>query len=201
MESDKRTDEPVRPKLFDGLGTRRFWFVTGALAFLALAVLFFKYERVSASDAPVPIVTLTGPSEAAPGETARYAVLVRDRFGAPMPNVSVMLGFARYGITEVARGTTGPGGEAVVVVRFPEDFDEQRVLRASAEASIAEGFGDLYVKPRTTGRPSVFVTTDKPLYQPGQTIHIRGLAMADDKPIAQRPAIIEVRTEVVTKTL
>ncbi|MFT5434778.1 MAG: hypothetical protein ACI9OJ_005492, partial [Myxococcota bacterium] len=45
------------------------------------------------------------------------------------------------------------------------------------------------------GAPTLAVSTDKPLYRPGQTIYIRSLALArtDQKPLAERPITIEVR--------
>lgn len=41
----------------------------------------------------------------------------------------------------------------------------------------------------------VLLVTDKPLYQPGQTIHIRALALRqpDQRPVAGRPAVLEVQ--------
>lgn len=44
------------------------------------------------------------------------------------------------------------------------------------------------------GAPLLFVSTDKPLYRPGQTIHIRALALAqkDLLPVADSPVTLEV---------
>jgi hypothetical protein len=182
-----------------GIGSRRFWLAAATVAFIALVTLFSKYRSVTSWDAVVPVITLTGPTEAAPGETVRYAVLVRDRFGAPIADAPVRLGFSLHGLHEIGQAKTGSGGEATIEVRFPEDFEETRILLASSDVGTAEGNDSLEVSPREPGHGRVFVSTDKPLYQPGQTIHIRGLAMADDKPIAQRPATIEVTTEDQTK--
>jgi uncharacterized protein YfaS (alpha-2-macroglobulin family) len=175
------------------LGTRLFWAIAGAVTLLAFIALAFQSCRVSSQDALVPVVTLAGPREGIKGETAHYAVLVRDRHGAPIPNATVRLGFHKRGLVELARATTSDGGDATLAVRFPNDFNEERSLVALVDAGVAEGSDNFVVSPRKPAEPGLFVSTDKPIYQPGQTVHIRALALADGKPVAEKPAVIEVR--------
>ncbi|HQP36441.1 MAG TPA: alpha-2-macroglobulin family protein, partial [Polyangiaceae bacterium] len=94
---------------------------------------------------------------------------------------------------EIARGSTGKGGDATLAVRFPDDFMQSRSLVALVSAGVAEGSDDFVVDPREPATPAIFVATDKPIYQPGQTVHIRAVALADGKPAADRPVVIEIR--------
>ena len=73
---------------------------------------------------------------------------------------------------------TAEGGDAAIEVRFPDDFKETRTLVGIASSGVAESSDALDVGPTSIGPGSVSVSTDKPLYQPGQTVHVRALAMA-----------------------
>jgi hypothetical protein len=177
------------------LGTRRFWLVLLGVVAVAVLIQWRAHRRLAQPGALVPVVTLSGPRRAARGETLRYAVLVRDRFGAPIPEVLVRVGFWKTDLLELGRGRTGEGGEVTVDVRFPDDFAERRSLVALVEAGVGSAEDDFVVEPRSLARGITFVATDKPLYQPGQTVHLRALAMVDDTPAADRPAVIEIKTE------
>ena len=93
----------------------------------------------------------------------------------------------------MVRATTGAAGFAQIEKLVPADLAE----------------GDYEVIARITGDDQsvikrsvklvrsfrVMVTTDKPLYQPGQLIHIRSLSLAnaDLRPVAGRTTVIEVQ--------
>ncbi|MDQ3815597.1 MAG: MG2 domain-containing protein, partial [Armatimonadota bacterium] len=65
-------------------------------------------------------------------------------------------------------------------------------LRVSTTSTIGT---DSFTTPITvTDAAQIMLTTDKPLYQPGQTIHIRTLSLArpDLAPVAAKPLIFEV---------
>src|SRR5690242_12285532 len=95
--TDDANGKPVpMSNLSARIGSRRFGGVVAALALLSLLVIDVRYRRLMKPDALVPLVTLTGPTEAIPGETVRYAVLARDRWGAPIPDAPVRLGFERH---------------------------------------------------------------------------------------------------------
>ncbi|MCA9516969.1 MAG: hypothetical protein KC635_18630, partial [Myxococcales bacterium] len=100
--------------------------------------------------------------------------------------------------------TDATGGQALLTARTDADgtavFDvparEAGEYRVNAEAddgttTVAVLEQDLEV----VRRARVLVTTDKPLYQPGQTMHIRALALRKPQldAIGAAPAIIEVR--------
>ncbi len=176
------------------LGTRKFWLITACAFVLAIVGVWMMNRRLSRPDAVVPVVAISGPQQATKGQTLNYAVLVRDRFGAPLPRALVRVGFWNTSLIELGRATTGDGGDATVEVKFPDDFAEPRSLVAIAEAGVADGQDAMTVSPKTPGAGSIFISTDKPLYQPGQTIHLRALAMAGDQPLADRRTVIDIRT-------
>ena len=188
-------DGPVDDTGGRWLGTRRFWIAAAGAIVLGLVVYVATLARLTSPTAVVPVVSLSGPSKAAAGETQRYAVLVRDRHGRPMAGAVVRVGLWKTSFVELARGRTGEGGDTFVDVRFPADFAESRWLVALCDAGVAEGGDNLLVEPRSHTAGSGFVSTDKPLYQPGQTIHLRALTMIGDEPAAEKPAAIEIRTE------
>src|SRR5687768_11383175 len=103
------------------LGDGRFWLIAGGLVLLTIAIRLIQLSRVARADAVVAVVSLSGPSEAHAGETLRYSVLVRDRWGAAMPRVRVRVGFEHRGLRELGRGETGEGGDAAVEVKYPAD--------------------------------------------------------------------------------
>lgn len=88
------------------LGTKRFWAAFGGVLFLGLLLFSYRSQNVGRTGAVVPVVALTGPEKVAAGGTARYAVLVRDRRGAPLPGAQVRIGFWKTGLVELARATT-----------------------------------------------------------------------------------------------
>lgn len=181
------------------LGTRRFWALFGAILVLGLLLCLKRSRAVASPRAVVPVVSLAGPAKAKPGGTARYAVLVRDRRGSAVANARVRVGFWKTSLVEIGRGTTGESGDAAIEVSLPSDFAERRALVAVAATDDAEGETSMMIEPQSPGKGSVFITTDKPIYQPGQVVHVRALAMAGDQPIADRPTEIVVRTPDGTK--
>jgi hypothetical protein len=145
------------------IGSRRFWIVAAGIFALLVAILAAQRIRMARADAVVPVLTLTGPTEVAAGETVHCGVLVRDRFGAPIPGADVKIGFERDGLHELAHGRTGEGGEATIDVRFPDDFAEERLLRAVTNVGVAEGWDFLIVNRRKPPQGRIYVSTDKPL--------------------------------------
>lgn len=186
------TEQP--DKTMPWLGAKGLWIGLAAATFAAFIAFVLWVVRVNASEALIPVVSLSGPVEVVKGEKARYAVLVRDRFGAPIQGATVRVGFYKLGLIELGRGKTGDGGDASVEVRFPEDFIENRSLVAVAEVGVTDGYDNLTVSPKAPNDGRAFVSTDKPIYQPGQTVHVRALVMAENKPVAKKPVTIEIRT-------
>ncbi|MDQ3247871.1 MAG: MG2 domain-containing protein, partial [Chloroflexota bacterium] len=116
-----------------------------------------------------------------PESTANLMVQVRD----PNTNerleetrVQVLLGTSDGEAQEIFSGQTDANGLLPVTFKVPsqgEVVDPNQVLTIIADTpnGPVQQQSDVYV-----GRAyNVLVTTDKPVYQPGQTIHMRGLAL------------------------
>lgn len=180
--------------------SRKVWIVLGAVILviglvggLGLAVLYVERlpERLSQHETIV-----LGQSQLVPGSTAALRVVVRDsRDAAPLPgsSVKVLMRPAEGGRARaVYEGTTGANGTLDVAFPVPEDADADQVLVVETASSLGS---DELEKPVTVRREvRLLVTTDKPLYQPGQIIHIRALALDafDRRPAAEQPLELAV---------
>lgn len=115
----------------------------------------------------------------APGSAANFLVQVRDPYAGkaePDRNVTVALASSDHGNPQqVYSGKTGADGLVHVSFEVPATIAApDQVLEITAETSNGEQtvYQDVYA-----GRVyNVLASTDKPVYQPGQVIHIRGLA-------------------------
>jgi uncharacterized protein YfaS (alpha-2-macroglobulin family) len=122
---------------------------------------------------------VVGQDRLTPGSQAAVRVVVQDtRDGSPLAGaqVSAVLKSPEGGEeTLLYRGLAGPGGAAEVVFRVPDNAAGQQVLRIETRSQHG---ADTIERPVTVQREyRVLLTTDKPLYQPGQMMHIRALAL------------------------
>src|SRR5262245_29683206 len=89
-------------------------------------------------------------------------------------------------------GKTGEDGLAHVRFQVPDVPPGQYTLQVKSKSA----FGDETLKRevKVTSLPKVLLTTDKPLYQPGQTIHLRALALRafDLVPAAKQAMAFEI---------
>ncbi|WP_437747508.1 MG2 domain-containing protein [Sorangium sp. So ce1504] len=135
-------------------------------------------------------VQLEGPARVVRGRTASYRVRATDAFShQPVPNVDVELAVGEG--ARPLRGTTDALGAAVFEV-------EPGALGAHPVSAQALGFG---VNAALTANitvegpgPKLLLTTDKPLYKPGQTIHLRALALerGNNAPLVREAITFEV---------
>ncbi len=94
--------------------------------------------------------------------------------------------------TEMFSGETRKDGTAQIEFKLPDVISAQAtlVIRAASE------FGtDTLEQPITLKSPAkILLTSDKPLYQPGQMMHLRALCLRADnqQPLADADATIEV---------
>lgn len=117
----------------------------------------------------------------APGSQASFLVQVRAPYSNqrwPDAPVEVYLTGATGERQLVYEGTTGPDGLANVTFPVPETVESPEqvleiVTTASPDLGERHTFQDVYV-----GRAyNILISSDKPVYQPGQVIHMRGLAL------------------------
>lgn len=137
-------------------------------------------------------VVLLGPKNFYAGEKARIKAFARDAVtGKPFANQEIVLQ-ARFGETaKQVKARTDEFGAAA----FELLFDEPGQIEIQAEMAAQDGT----IKTCTSSAQvvrllRVLVTTDKPMYQPGQEMHIRTLALRKPhlKPEANQDYVIEV---------
>lgn len=97
------------------------------------------------------------------------------------------------------RGRTNATGSVDAAFRMPKDLDGRCILRVKSGGLVAP---DEVEQPITVERKArVLLSTDKPLYQPGQTLHLRVLAMdlGARSAAAERPVTLEIKDPKGTK--
>jgi len=178
-------------------GGRRFWEIA-ALLVAVIAICVTSYSvRIANLTADPQQAAVYGLWRLAPGDATAWRVRVWDgntRTAIPEATVRASL-IDQSGdviFTSIALPTDSLGF-AVIESAVPDDLPEgEYTLRILARSDA--GRSEL-TRTITVDRSfRVLVSTDKPLYQPGQTIHIRALSLAtdDQRPAAGRDAVIEV---------
>ncbi|NLX07663.1 MAG: hypothetical protein GXY33_21200 [Phycisphaerae bacterium] len=139
-------------------------------------------------------VTVLGQRELVAGTHPTVRILVRDEaVGKPVEgaHVSVQLMSDDTAISEKSY-TSDKQGEVLAVLETPDREVEQATLRVEVST---ESSGEVVEQPVSI-RSSVqtLLVTDKPLYQPGQTVHMRSLSLSrtDRRPVAEAEAVFEV---------
>ncbi len=157
---------------------------------LALLVLIFGAATYRAATLPQRIdrqeTIVLGQEKLAPGSRAALRVLVRSATdGEPIPGATVTVRLRRpdgHALT-LFQGTTDASGTADVEFTVPADLEGQARLLVEARSEAGE---DTVERPIQIVREyKLFVSSDKPIYQPGQTVHIRALALGA---VDMRPA-------------
>jgi len=111
----------------------------------------------------------------------------------PIGNAKVTLSFEVGGKTTLIEAVSDANGHAQAEIPVPAD-----ATLGGAKLTVkvvAGGVTESEELPLTIVRSrKVLLTTDKPLYQPGQTLHVRALALrsGDKSPEAQKEAILEI---------
>ncbi|NIM93334.1 MAG: hypothetical protein GTO18_06445 [Anaerolineales bacterium] len=129
---------------------------------------------------------IVGQDRFEPGSEAHLRVLVRDSSdGTPLPYSDVIISLEPTGggqRIEVFKGKTDISGVSNVAFDVPEDGDSggSPFREASLIVQTKSELGsDLLTKAISIEREfRILLTTDKPIYQPGQMIHVRALALS-----------------------
>jgi hypothetical protein len=168
---------------------------------LVLVFAFTIRQTVGLTPAVSPQETLVfGQDRLAPGSQAALRVLVRSADEAatkvaPVEGAEIVVRIGRTpGLASIVyTGRTDASGSAAVAFTVPGDLEGEASL--VVETSSAGGEARI-VRPITIAREyKLFLTSDKPAYRPGQTVHAR--AMAFDA-VSLRPATGQEITFVVT---
>ncbi|MFO7898683.1 MAG: MG2 domain-containing protein, partial [Planctomycetota bacterium] len=191
-----KTEEPVEPR-WEWFGSRAFWEVVGTVA-LGLILLVGGYTVWMATREPDPQeVFLYAADSFTPGQPVGVRVFVRDgrsHRGVRAADVELALLGNDGTRSWTATGETGKEGFLNVTARLPAELPEgDYTVHLTADSTYGKSEVRHDVQVARSFR--ALVTTDKPLYQPGQTIHIRTLALAaaDRRPVAGRAVVLEVR--------
>jgi uncharacterized protein YfaS (alpha-2-macroglobulin family) len=171
----------------------RGFFALSAAAALLLAVTQFYFSHLEAS--PYDLLVL-GQTQWTPGSAASLVVrLVNHETGASIgesPVEFTLLGKTGQKNVRLASIRTDARGLGTAAIRVPDWADGDYELQV-----IAQPRGDTEAINRTVSlrrSSQLMLTSDKPAYQPGQTIHLRSLALRrpDRKPVAAADAVFSV---------
>lgn len=151
-----------------------------AAAFMLVAALGGGAWWVQGWEAPPQEALLFGSNTFEPGTTARVHVLVRNaRTLAPYADAAVRLTLASGAGAELwtTDATTDEQGVVAFSHALPHDVEEgDYALRVVADA---DGYTHRVTRTVAVRRHHrIYVTTDKPRYQPGQIMHLRALALS-----------------------
>ena len=139
-----------------------------------------------------------GQSRLVPGSEAALRVVVRDSSSQePLEQAAVKVSFvsdADGGGSPVVlfEGTIDDLGTTDVVFDVPDDVEGDQTLIVETESRLGSDRVERAVTLERDYR--VLLTTDKPLYQPGQVIHVRALALStfDRLPATEQPLEIVI---------
>ena len=171
--------------------------ISVALILLALLVgtgglwaLINHYSNLPQRVSQMETIVL-GQTRFVPGSQSAMRVVVRDVSDQePIANaaVEVLMQPVEGGkATSLYQGTTNTQGVADVSFTVPADLDPAQNLIVETSSALGEDRLEQAVKVDRDYK--ILLTTDKPIYQPGQEIHIRALALStfDRFPAFERP--------------
>ena len=152
-----------------------------------MAVLFVVLSLNSArlpQQAGVQQTVVLGQNTLAPGSQAALRVVVRNsESNQPISNANVAVQLRQAGLAKtVYSGSTDATGSAPVEFAVPADWQGPGELVVNTESELGQ---DQVVAPILLDRSyRLLLGSDKPVYQPGETLHLRTLALGtvDGKP-------------------
>ena len=167
----------------------------GGIAAAAMIVVTAGWLRVAFLAEPEMSVRLVGQTELLAGSRASLRAIVSDMKGRPLEGKRVELILTSDGPNQRAlplgRWTTGAGGSAVATVQIPDwpEGDYTLIARPGGKENL-----QLSTPITITRAHKVYLATDKPIYKPGQTIHMRTLILHEPsrKPLARGDAEFSV---------
>ena len=185
-------------------GSRGFW--PGLLellrpvskAAIPLMTLMFVVLAVNAARLPVQSgaqqTIVLGQDTLAPGSQAALRVVVNDQTSnQPVANANVNVRLRQAGLAKtIYTGSTDATGSAPVSFQVPPEWEGTAELVVDTDSALGE---DEVVAPVLLARDyRLLLSTDKPVYQPGETLHMRSLALGrvDEKPAGGATARFEV---------
>jgi 5-hydroxyisourate hydrolase-like protein (transthyretin family) len=140
---------------------------------------------------PKPFISATLPERAFAGTPTTIPVRLADAFsGQPLAGQAVTVAADLEGDKTKNRAVTDRYGVAAVRLAGLKKGS----AKVTARADLDSGAAMIEANVDVAEQSRIFLSTDKPLYQPGQTIHIRALVLErpNMKPAAGDDALVEV---------
>jgi uncharacterized protein YfaS (alpha-2-macroglobulin family) len=192
----KMAEDPKRTKQ-QRRGVAKWLFGSFAVVGAILLALTIRAENLS----PTPYdLRVLGQTELRPGTEASLRVLLvnRPEQRRPLANVPVSIELRRRATGErvqlVSFRTDGQG-TGRPKFRLPDWTDGECQLRVVADVGWMPWNDEVLERPVTLKRSwRLMLSSDKPVYQPGQTIHLRSLALRrpDRRPVAGESAVFSI---------
>jgi len=139
---------------------------------------------------------VVGPTRFAPDSDASVRVVVQDfAAGKPVAGAQVKVSLQAEGIRPIPlfEGETDETGSLPVHFHMPADAPSEAQLIVETKSDAGR---DRVEQPVTIQRDyRLLLTSDKPLYQPGQTIHMRALALSTFDLTPARGATVDFLVE------
>jgi hypothetical protein len=163
---------------------RSRWFLIAALSLVALVLASaaaFLWTRTLPDRVDKQQTVIVGQDQLAPGARSGLRILVRRANSEePIPGAEIqaVLGSQSNPAYRqvVYTGKSDALGTADVGFAVPDDLPEDAELAVETRSQVG---ADRIVRPVKPVRPyRLYLTTDKPVYQPGQVIHLRVLALS-----------------------
>ncbi|MCS7223320.1 MAG: MG2 domain-containing protein [Armatimonadetes bacterium] len=165
------------------------------LALLLTALSAQKWSRQTEQSpfVPSPIdLQVIGQDRWLAGSRVSFRLACLDRLSqSPLP-AQVSIRLERLGkIDLLFEGSTDRSGSLSASWKVPEKVGSYRLI---VEANTPRGKEEFSREIQVVEAGQILLTTDKPLYQPGQTVHIRALALsrANQSALAGRKIIFEI---------
>ncbi|MDE2713662.1 MAG: MG2 domain-containing protein [Verrucomicrobiota bacterium] len=174
----------------------RFWAIAATVVLLLCVSVGLKTQQINQLKAKPEQAFLIAPEDLAPGAPAAFRVFVRNGQNTEpvaKAEVEVSLTSAEGDEVWMVSATTDESGFANIEKQIPDELAEGEYKVVAQLAGDDQSVITQNVQLTRSYR--VMVTTDKPLYQPGQSIHIRSLSLAnaDMRPVGGRKTVIEVQ--------
>ncbi|HEX7315047.1 MAG TPA: MG2 domain-containing protein [Pyrinomonadaceae bacterium] len=179
---DKPVAEATRP-VASARETARWEVSVGLPPKMALEDLVWHRVRIGTKIVSLseilrlPVVRLLAQGAYAAGSRASLRVVAAEsKSGDPLRDSRIKLELVNGETSErLFEGETDAHGTAEVMFTVPPAGFGSRTLRVTAETPLGVVTANQPVQIER--RNKILLTTDKPLYQPGQTIHLRALAL------------------------
>ncbi len=162
---------------------RRYWPTLLKLVIILIVAAGFAtfwYYRTLPDRADAQQTLVFGPTRLAPDSDAALRVVVQEvGSGQPVAGAQVQVSLqpeAGGPVTPLFEGVTDNSGSLPVSFRVPAEAEAAQKLIVETRSAAGS---DRLERPVAVERDyRLLLTTDKPLYQPGQTIHLRALALS-----------------------